>query len=113
MARHVLNINLIKNYKGEDIRDTLIKSFYESVLIDQSWSSLTRKVENKQLCMTLENIIFKKGIGIRARAFVNAWIPTAKRKNVSISDKSEPSLRKTLHTKQISKSTVTSVSTYL
>ena len=100
VARNVFNKQLIINYKGEDVREILLEKFDQSVLIDQSWNGLLRNIENKQLCVILKDVILKKWVGIRARSFVNAWIQVAKRKHIEISDKSEPSLRKTLNTKK-------------
>ena len=98
IARTILNQQFFKCYKGQDLRDVLMKKFGESSLLESRWVALTRKLENEQLANTLKQIILRKWIGLRARAFANAWVEAAKKKaKVLISRKSEPSLRKTLH----------------
>ena len=102
VARTVLNKSLIINYCGEDLRDVLLEKFLKHDLIDKSWCSLTRYIENDSLKDTIKIAILKKWIGIRARSFVNAWTQLVKRKSgkINLSSKSEPSLRKTLFVKK-------------
>ena len=59
--------------------------------------ALTRYIENDSLKDTIKIAILKKWIGIRARSFVNAWTQLVKRRcgKINISNKSEPSSRKT------------------
>ena len=67
-----------------------------------AWCSLTRYIENDSLKDTMKIATLKNWIGIRARSFVNAWAQLVKRKRgkINISNKSEPSLRKTLFVKK-------------
>ena len=105
VARTVLNKSLMINYCGEDLRDVLLEKFLKHDLIDKSWCSLTRYIENDSLKDTIKIAILKKWIGIRARSFVNAWTQLVKRKcgKINISNKSELSLRKTLFVKKKTK----------
>ena len=98
VARTVLNKSLMRDYCGEDLRDVLLETFLKHDLVDKSWCSLTRYIENDSLKNTVESAILKKLVGISARSFVNAWMQLVKRKSetINISNKSEPSLRKTL-----------------
>ena len=102
VARTVLNKSLMRYYYGEDLRDVLLEKFLKHDLIDKSWCSLTRYIENDYLKDTMKIAIPKKWIGIRARSFVNAWMQLVKRKSgkINISNKSEPSLRRTLFVKK-------------
>ena len=102
VARTVLNKSLMINYCGEDLRDVLLENVLKHDLIDKSWCSLTRYIENDSLKDTMKIATLKNWIGIRARSFVNAWKQLVKRKRgkINISNKSEPSLRKTLFVKK-------------
>ena len=102
VARTVLNKSLMINYCGEDLRDVLLENVLKHDLIDKSWCSLTRYIENDSLKDTMKIATLKNWIGIRARSFVNAWAQLVKRKRgkINISNKSEPSLRKTLFVKK-------------
>ena len=102
VARTVLNKSLMINYCSEDLRDVLLETFLKHDLSDKSWCSLTRYIENDSLKDTIKIAILKKWSGIRARSFANAWTQLVKRKceKISISNKSKPSLRKTLFVKK-------------
>ena len=101
VARTIINRDLMINYKGEDLRDIILNKFLKSAFIDQSWCAMVRHVDCQELKNILKMAILKKWINIRVRSFVNAWLQIVKRRsNITgkkISDKSEPSLRKTLH----------------
>lgn len=103
-ARNILNVRLMSNYRGEDLRDILMQQFERDKILDVAWSNLTRKVYNQRIIANLKTIILRKWINIRARSFVNAWIQCAKRtkvkQSIGMSDKGEPALRKTLHVKK-------------
>ena len=60
-----------------------------------------RYIENGSLKDTMKIVILKKWIGIRSQSIVNAWAQLVKRKSekINISNKYEPSLRKTLFVK--------------
>ena len=107
VARSVLNRDLLLSYNGEDLREVIMEKFLTSELLDKSWSSLTRNIESMELAETIKLVILRKWIGMRARSFVNAFVQIAKRKSFKtgkfVSDKSEPSLRKTLYVTKSSK----------
>lgn len=100
VARSVLNSNLISNYKGEDLRDVLMNKLKKSELVDIGWESLTKKLQCDETKQLLKEIILRKWVGIRAKSFMKCWIRLLHRKKQNISEKSEPSLRKTLHGKR-------------
>ena len=60
-----------------------------------------RYIENGSLKDTMKIVILKKWIGNRSQSIVNAWAQLVKRKSekINISNKYEPSLRKTLFVK--------------
>ena len=97
VTKTVLNKSLMINYCGKDLRDVLLEKILKHDLIDKNWCSLTRYIENDSLKDTTKISILKKWIGIRARSFVNAWTQLVKRRcgKINISNKSEPSSRKT------------------
>ena len=68
------------NYCGEDLRNVLLEKNLKHDLIDKSWCSLTRYIENDSLKDTIKIAILKKWIGIRAQSFVDAWTQLVKRK---------------------------------
>lgn len=102
VARKTFNTDLLVSYCNENIRDVLLNEFENSSLIDVSWCNLTRSLDNKELCSKLKTEIFNKWINIRAKAFLDSWLSMQKLraadsgKKQSISNKSEPSLRKSL-----------------
>lgn len=102
VARQILNKNLFKNYKGENLRKLLIEKFKESEQIDAGWSNITRHIANKKLKEKLLKKIFSKWVNIRATSFIKCWIQVLKRKSKSkqskASEKGQPSLRKSLAT---------------
>ena len=101
VARKVFNKKLINSYQGEDLRDTLMKRFEASPIVDSTWATLTRHVEDEKAKSILKEIILRKWIDIRARAFANAWIQKLKLMSFKTgkgpSKKAEPALRKTLN----------------
>ena len=104
VARKLFNRDLLLSYCNEDIREVLLDDFSNSSLIDLSWTALTRKIENKDLCMKLKTEVLNKWINIRAKSFLNAWLAIQKLrlekvktgKKDALSNKAEPSLRKSL-----------------
>ena len=97
VARLTLNCNLSTNYKGEDLRDILMRKLRKSELIDQSWESLSKNIEKDDIRNLLKEIILRKWVGLRTKSFLNCWIRLLKRKQKNISERSESSLRKSLH----------------
>ena len=49
----ILNKTLIRNYKGEDLRDVILTIMMKNELLDVSWRGLTRVVHNKDLAKSL------------------------------------------------------------
>lgn len=78
VARKILNKTLMISYAGEDLRKILMEKFSESHLVDISWNSLTKSLENRELCQTLKRMVLNKWVNIRANSFVKAWVNLAK-----------------------------------
>uniref|UniRef100_A0A7M5V9U8 C2H2-type domain-containing protein n=2 Tax=Clytia hemisphaerica TaxID=252671 RepID=A0A7M5V9U8_9CNID len=99
-VREVLNVALIENYRGEDLRDLILEKLMKSTFIEGTWASLSRMILNEKLRAMLKEIILKKWVNLRIRSFVTAWIQAAKLKQTEnkISKKAEVSLRKGLST---------------
>lgn len=72
VARKLFNKKLIYSYQGEDLRDTLMKIFQASPIVDSTWATLTRHIEDVKAKTILNEIILRKWIDIRARAFAKA-----------------------------------------
>ena len=72
----MFNKNLISSYQGEDLHDTLMRCFKASPIVDSPWATLTRHVEDEKAKTILKEIILRKWIDIRARAFANTKIKT-------------------------------------
>ena len=97
-ARTILNRKLIIHYRGEDLREVLMKAFQKSEGIDISWCSVARCIEDEEIRSLLKHQVLEKWISIRARSFLKCWTQMVRRKNEKqVSAKSEPALRKTLH----------------
>ena len=107
VVRSVLNVNLMRTYKGEDLRDVLEKELNKSVLIDVYWEAMSRAMPNKELGDCLKTQFIAKWVDIRARSFVNTYVQIVKHKlnqlkaeknksSVKLSSKSEPAMRKKL-----------------
>ena len=99
VARKVFKKKLINSYQGEDLRDTLMKRVEASPIVDSSWATLTRPIEDEKAKSILKEIILRKWIDVRARAFANAWILKLKLMSFKTgkgpSKNAEPALRKT------------------
>ena len=107
VARTVLNVNLMRTYKGEDLRDVSEKELNESVFIDVYWEAMSRAMPNKELGDCLKTQFTAKLVDIRAGSFVNTYVQIVKHKlnqlkaeknksSVKLSSKSEPAMRKKL-----------------
>ena len=107
--REILNLNLIKSYHGQDLREIIQVNLENSPFISKSWEKISRNVSNKDITDLVKKQIIIKWIDIRAQSFVSSYVQILKRKLSSISsDKkkealskilskaSEPALRKTL-----------------
>ncbi|XP_066935620.1 uncharacterized protein [Clytia hemisphaerica] len=78
VVRDVLNKTLIRNYKGEDLRDLIMTKMLKNELLDRSWRGITRIVHNKELVDVIKKVIFRKWMTMRIKSFVNAWIQSIK-----------------------------------
>ena len=107
-VRTVLNLNLIKNYRGEDIREIIEEKLAKDNFINLGWDTISRHLGNKDLSKILKKQIIRKWVDITAKAYVNAYVQTVKRKlnslskekkekmTVQLSKKAEPAMRKKL-----------------
>ena len=101
-ARKLLNIKLLKVYRGENLQNMLLENFQDSETIDRQWSNLTSRIECDSLKEKLKLEVFKKWINIRGNAFVKSWcnivkIKQLKNKSKQIDAKGKKSLRQTLN----------------
>ena len=104
VVRRKLNLNLIKTYRGQDIRVIIEKELQNSSFISSGWDSVSRMLPNRQLAHVLMNQIIEKWVDIRARSFVDSYIQLVKRSiaknkvdsNIKLSKKGEQSMRKKL-----------------
>ena len=106
--RAVLNLKLIKMYRGEDLREIIQDKLENHPFISKSWEIISRNVANQDLTDIVKKQIIMKWIDIRAQSFVIAYIQILKRKLSSMSKEekkqvsgdlskaAEPALRKTL-----------------
>ena len=117
VVRNVLNINLMRAYQGQDLRDVIEKQLCKSTLIDSNWEKLSRLMPNKALADSIKIQLIRKWVDIRARSFVNSYVQTAKRKlhqikaaktkkkssDETLSSKAEPKKKKSSDIKLSSK----------
>lgn len=105
VVRKVMNINTMRKYHGEDLREGILAELHSSKIIANAWESLARKCANLQISNLLKKQFLRKWVDIRGHAFVNTYIQIVKRKLSSLKEKgkkdklssaAEPSLRKTL-----------------
>ncbi len=80
IVRGVLSLDLLKNYRNEDLRDLIFQRLKakESVL-NGYWKGLTKDLGSEVLRKYLKDQIFHKWIDIRARAYVKAYVQLVKR----------------------------------
>jgi len=95
-ARTVLNTQFLSQYAGEDMQVIILEKLKCDPIVIFGWNSLTRNIENKNLCDCLKLLIFKKWIAIRAYSFVRAWVDKVKHNSSKADAKAQPSLRKVL-----------------
>ena len=102
VVRRVLNYNLIVTYAGEDLREIQLSKLLKHEYVQTYWSTITRHIDNTVLKDTLPLKILQTWMNIRAKYFIKTWINVMKIKSAklysrsSITQKSEPALRKTL-----------------
>ena len=108
IVRKVLNLNLLVNYRGQDIRNLIENELKRDTLINQAWDILTRNVKNRKLADVTKNQIIQNKGRHTARSYVNCYVQTMKRKlskltlekkassSIQLSKKAEPAMRKTL-----------------
>ena len=96
-VRNLLNISIIKQYQGEDLRSALLKLMMESEETNSAWESVARHIPNESLKELLQKQFM---IDLRARVFVKTYIQILKRFNnrsnpQKLSKKAESALTKT------------------
>ena len=70
-VQRYLNIDFLKQYKGEDLAEALKINILNDAFTEPCWENLTSKLVNKSLSYVLKSQIMEKWIDIRAREFVN------------------------------------------
>ena len=106
VVRKSLNLELIKTYRGEDLRDVIYDLLSKTKLVDSTWESVARLIPNKELSAILKRQIINKWIDIRARSYVKTYVQLVKRniakkkiddkEKIKLSKKTEPAMRKKL-----------------
>ena len=104
-VQKILKLDLLKNYKGEDLREVITKKIMESGIIVSGWKCVARNLENQELAKYLMKQVIDKWIDIRIRSFLNIFMLILRRKlakghlpgTATFSQKAEPVLRKTLN----------------
>lgn len=95
--RETLNINLIRRYEGEDLRDVLRNKVLQKYLVEKYWQSLAYYFPSEQLANTLKLQIVEKRADIRALSFVSCYVSSSSKIQNVILTRTEPVMRKTLH----------------
>lgn len=95
--RETLNINLIRRYEGEDLRDVLRNKVLQKYLVEKYWQSLVYYFPSEQLANTLKLQIVEKRADIRALSFVSCYVSSSSKIQNVILTRTEPVMRKTLH----------------
>ena len=110
VVRSVLNLDMLKRYNGEDLRELIQTELEKHSLIDEIWDTISRNIGNEKLKSHLKQEIITRWVDIRAKAYVNAYVQIVKRrlnnlkskdketadKVKKLSAKGEPAMRKTL-----------------
>ena len=95
--RETPNINLIRRYEGEDLRDVLRNKVLQKYLVEKYWQSLVYYFPSEQLANTLKLQIVEKRADIRALSFVSCYVSSSSKIQNVILTRTEPVMRKTLH----------------
>ena len=95
--RETLNINLIRRYEGEDLRDVLRNKVLQKYLVEKYWQSLVYYFPSEQLANTLKLQIVEKRADIRALSFVSCYVSSSSKIQNVILTRTEPVMRKTLY----------------
>ena len=106
-ARKTLNLKFIRTYRGQDLRDLILKELAKSNIVDTTWDSVSRLMPNRNLANIIKKQLINKWIDIKARSYVDTYVQLVKRnlakskmdKNkskVKVSKKTEPAMRKKL-----------------
>lgn len=77
-VKGILNVNLLRTYKSEDLRDILMDKIENSDGVSKKWDILTRNFDGENLKKMLKKQIISKWIDIRARSFVKGFIELLK-----------------------------------
>ena len=79
-VRQLLNIEMLKSYRGEDLRDLLMTQLVKHNGIYVTWENLSRLIPNEDLRKELKREIIAKWVDIRTRSFVKSFVQMIKRR---------------------------------
>ena len=96
-VRKVFNVNLLKRYRGQNLREVLLQNMLQDRRIIHHWDAITK---NSEIIESIKTFLLRKimiyWIDIRGNAFVRAWVDQQRQINSSMSKKGDHSLRKDL-----------------
>ena len=96
-VRKVFNVNLLKRYRGQNLREVLLQNMLQDKRIIHHWDAITK---NSEIIESIKTFLLRKimiyWIDIRGNAFVRAWVDQQRQINSSMSKKGDHSLRKDL-----------------
>ena len=78
-VRQLLTIDMLRNYRGEDLRDLLMTSLEKHDGINATWDNLSRLIPNDDLRKELKREILVKWVDIRTKSFVKSFVQIIKR----------------------------------
>ena len=74
----ILNLELLKNYRGGDLREVIRKKIMESGIVVSGWECVARNIGNQELVKYLMKQVVDKWTDIRIMFFVNSLMLTLK-----------------------------------
>lgn len=97
VVRKIFNVELLSNYKGENLKDVLLQRMLKNKRIINYWDEVSKNVnvEEKIKIFVLKEIMIC-WINICGTSFVKAWLDCKKLEKKMCSKKGEHSLRKEL-----------------
>ena len=105
-VQKILNLELLKNNKGDELREIIWKKIMESGIVVSCWKYIAVNPEYQKLAKYLMKQVTDESIDSRIRSFVNSFIMLilkcilAKRhlpRTKILGQKAEPALRKALN----------------
>ena len=105
-VQKILNLELLKNNKGDELREIIWKKIMESGIVVSCWKYIAVNPEYQKLTKYLMKQVTDESIDSRIRSFVNSFIMLilkcilAKRhlpRTKILGQKAEPALRKALN----------------